>query len=202
MTRWPYPRTSFAPPIFTIAAAASALALLATGCSSGGSRRAANVASSTTATTTTTHNGTTTVQIGSLAGALAFARCMRSHGIPNFPDPTSSGVFDKSKLRQLDLSVSRVRAIEDRSCRYDFENGGQPQRQTITPADQADYVKGAACMRSHGVPDFPDPTFQNNTVRFNIPSSIDTDSSRFKRAAATCVKLIPAGLPYSNSSAP
>jgi hypothetical protein len=23
--------------------------------------------------------------------ALAFARCMRAHGVPNFPDPTSSG---------------------------------------------------------------------------------------------------------------
>src|SRR5262249_47413490 len=46
------------------------------------------------------------------------------------------------------------------------ENGGQTQSQTITPADQADYLQAAACMRSHGVPDFPDPTFENNTVTF------------------------------------
>jgi hypothetical protein len=95
-----------------------------------------------------------------------------------------------------------VRAIEERSCRYDFVPSGPPRGQTITPTDQADYVKAAACMRRHGFADFPDPTFQTNNVTFNIPSSIDTNSAQFKSAAATCVKLIPAGLPYSNSSAP
>ena len=72
----------------------------------------------------------------------------------------------------------------------------------ITPADQADYLKAAACMRSHGVPDFPDPTFENNTVTFNIPPNIDPNSSQAKSAVATCAKLIPPGLPYSNRSAP
>jgi hypothetical protein len=80
------------------------------------------------------------------------------------------------------------------------QNGGQSSGQTITPADQADYLKAARCMRSHGVSDFPDPTFQNNNVTFNIPSSIDTNSSQFKSAAATCVNLIPQGLPYSSST--
>ena len=55
-------------------------------------------------------------------------------------------------------------------------------------------------MRSHGFPDFPDPTFGNNSVETNIPSSIDQDSSPFKSAAAICTRLIPAGLPYSRSS--
>ena len=82
------------------------------------------------------------------------------------------------------------------------QNGGQLSGQTITPADQADYVKAATCMRSHGVPDFPDPTFQNNTVTFNIPPNIDPNSSQAKSAEAICVKLIPPGLPYNNSGAP
>jgi hypothetical protein len=55
-------------------------------------------------------------------------------------------------------------------------------------------------MRSHGFPDFPDPTFPNNNVQTNIPSSIEQDSSQFRSAAATCTKLIPTGLPYSKSS--
>jgi hypothetical protein len=70
---------------------------------------------------------------------------------------------------------------------------------TLTPAEQADYRRAAACIRSHGVPDFPDPTFQNGHVRFNIPSSIDRNSPQVESAQATCVKLIPAGLPYSNT---
>jgi hypothetical protein len=54
-------------------------------------------------------------------------------------------------------------------------------------------------MRSHGFPDFPDPTFQNDNVQTNIPANVNQDAPPFKRAAATCTKLIPAGLPYSRS---
>jgi hypothetical protein len=82
------------------------------------------------------------------------------------------------------------------------ENGGQTQTPTITPADQADYLESVRCMRSHGVPDFPDPTFENNTVTFDIPQNIDPNSPQAKSAEAICVKLIPPGLPYSNRSAP
>ena len=68
----------------------------------------------------------------------------------------------------------------------------------ITPADRRDYLKAAACMRSHGFPDFPDPTFGNNSVTFNIPPNINPNSSQAQRAEAICAKLIPPGLPYSN----
>jgi len=82
------------------------------------------------------------------------------------------------------------------------DKGRQSPRQTMTPADQADYLKAARCMRSRGVPDFPDPTFENNSVKFNIPPSIDPNSPQAKNAAAICVKLIPPGLPYSNTQGP
>jgi hypothetical protein len=189
------------PLILTSGVVVAAVSLVAAGCGGSGSPRVATVASSTTAAATTTPNATTTVQYGTSgasAGALAFARCMRSHGFPKWPDPESNGEFDKAKLRQLNLSPSRARAIEGRFCNSDFENGRQGQ--TITPAERTDYVKAAACMRSHGFPDVPDPTFPNNIVTLNIPSSINTESSTFKSAARTCIKLIPAGLPYSRSS--
>jgi len=83
-----------------------------------------------------------------------------------------------------------------------YENGRQTPRQTITPADRADYLNAARCMRSHGVPDFPDPTFENDSVKFNIPPNIDPNSSQAKRAEAICVKLIPPGLPYGNRRTP
>ena len=169
---------------FVVAVAASAL--LAAGCGGGGSPTAAGGPSSTVATT-------------AQSGALAFARCMRSHGLPKWPDPTSGGVFDKSKLRLTGYSVSQVQAAEDGPCNHLLPTGGNSQRYTITPADRADYLRAAACMRSHGVSDFPDPTFQNDNVQTNIPSSVNQDASAFKRAAATCTKLIPAGLPYSRS---
>jgi hypothetical protein len=173
------------PWIFAAVAAVAASSLLAAGCGGAGSPGVANGASSTTAAPTTPQNG-----------ALAFARCMRSHGVPNWPDPTSSGVFDKSKLRQLTASVSQVRAIEDGPCNHLLV--APSPGPTITLADRADYLEAAACMRSHGLADFPDPTFPDNSVQTDIPSSIDQDSSQFKSAAAVCTRLIPAGLPYSS----
>src|SRR4029077_4842211 len=84
------------------------------------------------------------------------------------------------------------------------QNTGTQHTQTpqITPADQGDYLKAAECMRSLGIPDFPDPTFGNNTVTFNVPPNIDPNSSQAKSAVATCSKLIPPRLPYRNRSDP
>jgi len=171
-----------------------ALSLLAAGCG-GGSSGVASIGTSTNSSTTA---ATTTVETGSRTGALAFARCMRSHGVPNWPDPAGNGGFDKSKLRALGVSPSRIRSIEESSCNYDFQNGSQAQ--TITPAEQADYLRAAACMRSHGFPGFPDPSFPNGNVTVNIPPTIDQDSSQFRSAATICTRLIPAGLPYSSPS--
>jgi hypothetical protein len=164
--------------------AVAAFALLAAGCGGGRSPAAQTGASSTMGVTPRTQNG-----------ALAFARCLRANGLPKWPDPTSSGAFDKSKLRQTGYSVAQMRAVEDGPCRHLLP--ASPAAPTITAADRTDYLEAAACMRSHGYPNFPDPTFPNNNVHLDIPSSIDQNSAQFRGAATTCTKLIPAGLPYS-----
>lgn len=180
------------PFILTAAIAITAFSLVAAGCGGGGSHAVARIASLTTA-------GTTTPQ----SGAVAFARCMRSHRVLGFPDPDSNGTFNGNTLKQLGqrIGASRIRAANT-ACLHLLPNGLVPLNSgyTITAADQLHYLKAAACMRHHGFPDFPDPTFQKNTVTLNTPSSIDTNTPRFKRATATCQKLIPAGLPYSGSN--
>jgi hypothetical protein len=172
-------------------------ASLAAGCGGGGSSGVASVASTTASTTGAATGATTTAQRGTLASAFAFARCMRSHGIPGWPDPDSGGHFDKSKLRPLGLGVARVRALEEGPCNIPLPS---PHVYTITAADRVDYLKAAACMRSHGFAGFPDPTFPNNSVSLTIPTSIDTNSAKFERAATTCTKLIRPGLPYTRPS--
>ena len=124
-----------------------------------------------------------------------------SHGVPGFPDPNSSGTFDGNEIKQLRAGQTRVREA-DRACIHLLPNGVVPiaPRYTITHADQLDYLNGAACMRRHGIPDFPDPTFQSNGVTFSIPSSIDKNSPRVRSALGICQKLIPAGLPYSGTN--
>lgn len=89
-------------------------------------------------------------------GALAFSRCMRSHGLSKFPDPDSSGQVPKTPLPQLGVSLSQFVAAK-RACERVLPSGGQPppavSRQLLSKL-----VKFAQCMRSHGVSNWPDPT--------------------------------------------
>ena len=70
----------------------------------------------------------------------------------------------------------------------------------MTTQDQADYLKAAACMRSHGIVGFPDAVFSGGQVDFPIPQAMNTKSTQFGRAREICEMLIPAGLPYSQEA--
>src|SRR5512133_774833 len=139
------------PLILTSVVAVAASSLLAAGCSGDGSPRVASVASSTTAATTTTQNG-----------LVAFSRCMRSNGMPNFPDPQRVGG------RSLKLIVQRLAASNprfqtaERTCGHFLPNGGGGSQATPqqTRTQRADELSFARCMRSHGVSRFLDPSAQ------------------------------------------
>jgi hypothetical protein len=90
------------------------------------------------------------------SNAVAFAQCMRSHGIPKYPDPSAvSGPVDSRQLGVTDTVYESARTACSRMY---------PQRQTgtgLTTAQQQ-HVLGqllifAKCMRTHGLPAFPDP---------------------------------------------
>jgi hypothetical protein len=181
--------------------------VLAAGC--GGTSSGQAVASLGKTTTTTTASSAapsgSKVRLNPRNTALAFAQCMRTHGEPNFPE----AVFQRHSARITLHPGSGVDpnspqyAAAYKACKHLLPNNGAPsQGQSITPAGQADYLKAAACMRKHGIPDFPDPTFRNGAVSFNSRTPIDTNASQYKYALAICQKLIPAGLPYSSSSSP
>jgi hypothetical protein len=132
---------------------------------------------------------------------LAYSRCVRSHGVPNFPDPDSSGQIPKEAVvRALrEVSDSRAKAATN-ACANLAPAGLGPAQAPITAQEQQYYLRAAACMRSHGFTTFPDPIFSNGTVNFPIPSNIDSNSTRFTQARQTCERLIPAGLPDSGRS--
>jgi hypothetical protein len=180
--RRPWPRRAQVAAVITVMAAA---ALLAAACSgspsstgSGGSPTAGGSANS--------------------SSAVAYSRCVRSHGVPNFPDPDSNGQIPKEAVvRALrEVSDSRAKAATNACANLNPAGQGSP---ALTAQEQHDYLRAAACMRSHGITNLPDPTFPGGHVNLPIPSSIDTKSRQFAQAAQTCTKLIPAGLPYSRS---
>jgi len=180
------------PLVVASSAAVAAFSLLAAGCGGGSSPGVANVASSTTGVITAAQNG-----------LVAYSACMRSNGVPNFPDPGAEGGIPKQAAVSAFQQVSNSQAeAAQNTCRHLLPAGGSlsgQASQPITLADRADYLKATACMRRHGFPDFPDPSFQNGTVTINVPSSINKNSPQAVRAVTTCRKLIPAGLPYSGT---
>jgi hypothetical protein len=175
------------PFILCSAVVVAALTLLAAGCGGGGSPRVANVGTATTATASAAGQAQNEV--------IAFAVCMRHHGVADLPDPTASPRGFKEAMNNQSPQFQSALA----TCQHLLPNGGRPEMPNITQADRTDYLRATACMRSHGFPNFPDPSFQNNTVTINIPTNINRSSPQAVSAVNTCRKLIPAGLPYSGS---
>ena len=177
------PRRARAAGVITVMAAA---AVLAAACSGG---------------TSSTGSGGSPTAGGSAnsPSAVAYSRCVRAHGVPNFPDPGSNGQIPElaAKSAFREVSNSRARAAANACANLYPAGQGSP---TLTAQEQQDYLRAAACMRSHGITNFPDPTFPGGHASLPAaPSSIDTKSRQFTQAAQTCRKLIPAGLPYSGS---
>jgi len=132
------------------------------------------------------------------SSAVAYSRCVRAHGVPNFPDPDSNGQIPKEAVVPALREVGDSRAKAATNACANLNPAGQ-ESPTLTAREQQDYLRAAACMRSHGITNFPDPVFSGGSVHFPIPLSIDTSSTPFTQARQTCERLIPAGLPYSGS---
>jgi len=137
------------------------------------------------------------------SSTLAFSKCMRANGVPNFPDPDGSGEIPKQSVISAEsaVSTSQTDAAQNR-CAHLLPAGGSLSgraSQPVTVQDQQYYLNAVACMRAHGITDFPDPVFSGGGVSFTRPPDIDTNSPQYIQANQICRKLIPAGLPDSGS---
>jgi hypothetical protein len=128
-----------------------------------------------------------------MAQFLAFSRCMRSHGIADFPDPTTSGGGVGISLNggpgsDLNLHNPTSKAAQH-ACRSLQPAGGQPPTQSAQKI--AGEVKWARCMRSHGLPSFPDPNGQGAFDR----NKFDENSPAFQTVSNACKSLHSGPLP-------
>jgi hypothetical protein len=137
-------------------------------------------------------------QSTNLRKALAYSRCMRSHGVPGFPDPTSAGTIPK--VSQQDLASPQFQAAE-RACQHLLPAGTDDQ---FPPGEVQQLLLGmlrfSRCMRSHGVPNWPDPTTDSEgRPEFPLESVPGTSrsywhSSRIDHAGEECQHLLPSAL--------
>jgi hypothetical protein len=74
-------------------------------------------------------------------------------------------------------------------------------RVAMNVGNTADGAKFSACMRRHGVQNFPDPNSQG-LIQFGSSDGIDPGSPTFQSAQTTCRKLLPnGGLPTPQQQA-
>ena len=134
-------------------------------------------------------SGQASGQASSSGGALAFSACMRSHGVPNFPDPTANGLEIPANIN----ARSPAFKASQQACRQFLPNKGEPP--ATDPHDRAAALAFAVCMRAHGFSGFPDPALTPPRAAmvlvlrgmvFAFSTPIDPKAPAFRQAATAC----------------
>ena len=145
---------------------------------------------------------------GQSASLVSFAVCMRSHGVPNLPDPGSnrSGGGVSIVPAGIDTSSPAFKTAWS-ACSTLLPGLGAHQGASAQATEQL--LKLSECMRSHGVTGFPDPTsappagfpgpaagapaghsysavIRRGGAYLAIPETINTASPSYRQAAAAC----------------
>jgi hypothetical protein len=139
--------------------------------------------------------------------AVAYSSCVRSHGVPNFPDPGSDGQVPKGSAQQLGVSSSRLQTAQS-ACRHLLPTTGSLLQQAQQcfmagdcPAALVQQIltaerRFAQCMRSHGVANWPDPSMDSqgrpifNLVPVGITHS-EVHSPPISTKMTECQRLDP-----------
>jgi hypothetical protein len=106
---------------------------------------------------------------------------MRSHGVANFPDPKSDGQLTIAGTG-IDTNSPAFKGAQN-ACQSLMPGGGalgsSGQKSDMS---RAQGLTLARCMRSHGVPNFPDP----NASGAIPPGSVNVNSPQVKAALQAC----------------
>jgi hypothetical protein len=157
------------------AAAAVALGVTVAGCSGG-----------STVPTVGSAGGSASTGASLLADAVAYSQCIRRHGVSNFPDPVqtpdggygyrTTGIDPNSAVFQGALQACRALPSPWNSTAQ------------LSPAQQQAWLNWAKCIRVHGLPNFPDPTFSGSEVH---ESGAASNSPQLQSAMDACKSQRP-----------
>jgi hypothetical protein len=166
-------RRVWAAPLAAMAVVAAALVVA--GCGSANSSAVAG-GTGTSASAAAAAGNRAASRPGSQTNALKFVRCLRSHGVSDFPDPSSNGQLT---IPPDDRNTSAFQRAS-KACQTLMPGaGGAEQTPTMSRAQE---LKLAECIRSHGVPNFPDP----NASGAVPPNSVNVNSPKFRSALQAC----------------
>jgi hypothetical protein len=190
------------------------VAALIAGCGgtpSGG--RDARISTSTTAASSTKVSTTSKGATSSnkKPSALAFAECMRAHGVPNFPDPNSSGRIPITSSGGMTRAPSGGFTANPTSPAYEAASNdcrslalASPVTEAVSNQVMAAQLKFAVCMRANGVSNYPDPTNKGEAGNDGAINGVNPSSPAFQSAEKTCSEFLfrPPGLPGGGAPPP
>ena len=146
--------------------------------------------------------------------AVSYSNCMRSHGVPNYPDP-SDGQLPKGDAQAFGVSSSVFSAAQV-ACLHLLPPAGSFEEQAsqctlvgncppaLVQKMMATDRKFAHCMRSHGVPNWPDPTIgPQGSPEFRLSkvgiTHAQTHSAPMSNTITECQRLEGATLTFGLS---
>lgn len=127
---------------------------------------------------------------------LRFARCARSHGAPDFPDPSVDGQGhasfpDEGRVKQESEQVQA-------SCGAILGQLPAAARNSPVTAAQLRQLKAfARCLRLHGMPSWPDPKPDGTFPIVGTPLGTEGKTPAFISAAQACRQVYSGGISAS-----
>ncbi|MGA8295480.1 MAG: hypothetical protein WB770_00380 [Acidimicrobiales bacterium] len=174
--------------LFTISGVGAVVVLLA---ACGG---AAGPGVASLGSTTTTTNAVGTASPSPFQGinqeysyALNYAECMRTHGVPQFPDPTRSSRGGFSFNPGADSHSPRFSSANS-ACKHLLPDNGGPPTAAQIAVETSRLLQYAHCMRTHGEPNFSDPIVSTHQFGFSL-QGVDPNSARFRAAQKACESI-------------
>jgi hypothetical protein len=147
----------------------------------GGTAGVAHLGDETSTTTSATVTATTVPRDAEriFQDALKFSQCMRAHGVTDFPDPSRTGAVP------VPVNPNGRFNAAQKACQQYAPPGPSPAQQAQA-ALQA--LALAVCMRTHGLPNFPDPTIgPDGAINRNYGAAgVDPYSAAFQAAIKHC----------------
>ena len=121
---------------------------------------------------------------------VAYSHCMRSHGVPTFPEPVAGQGIGKARIVQL--AGSPQFSVASSACQHLLPEDGLGPQTTPMPTRTrlADGLAFSRCLRDHGFSDFPDPTAQGQlTPEMVTAAGIDLHQKALLQAGLACAPV-------------
>jgi hypothetical protein len=118
---------------------------------------------------------------------------MRSHGVPSFPDLSGNGMKIAASGQTISVNGVSVNApafsLARQKCHRFMPHTSASPRQAAQQRQRG--LKFARCMRSHGVPNFPDPKVMpgsgpNQVAHLAGVTGQELQAPAFQAAAKAC----------------